>query len=246
VDIGGDKVLPDFQSGDEKNPLLGWRAIRFSLALPELFKTQLRAILRSSVNGNVRIMFPLISGIEEIDQALALLDEARTECRAAGQPFAEHIEAGVMIEVPSAALTADILAEKADFLSVGTNDLIQYTLAVDRGNERVSYLAQPTHPAVLRLLKHTIDSAHQRGVKAAMCGEMAGDPKFTVLLLGLGLDEFSMAAQSISRVKRLIRSVNMADCRSLVEEALRGISYTQNMDTVNAWMAEHCPAELAV
>jgi phosphotransferase system enzyme I (PtsI) len=246
VDIGGDKILPDFQSGDEKNPILGWRAIRFSLALPELFKTQLRAILRSSVNGNVRIMFPLISGIEEIDQALALLDEARAECRAAGQSFAEHIEAGAMIEVPSAAITADILAEKADFLSVGTNDLIQYSLAVDRGNERVSYLAQPTHPAVLRLLKHTIDSAHRRGIKAAMCGEMAGDPKFTVLLLGLGLDEFSMAAQSIPRVKRLIRSVNMADCRSLVEETLRGISYMQNMDTVNAWMEEHCPAELAV
>jgi phosphotransferase system enzyme I (PtsI) len=245
VDIGGDKILPDFQSGDEKNPLLGWRAIRFSLALPELFKTQLRAILRSSVNGNVKIMFPLVSGIEEIDQALALLDEARDECRAAGQAFAEHIDTGVMIEVPSAAVTADILAGKVDFFSVGTNDLIQYSLAVDRGNERVGYLAQPAHPAVLRLLKHTIDSAHRQGIKAAMCGEMAGDPKSTALLLGLGLDEFSMAAQSIPRIKRVIRSVNMADCRSLAEEVLRGRSWKENADTVEAWMEANCPEELA-
>jgi phosphotransferase system enzyme I (PtsI) len=245
VDIGGDKVLPDFNSGDEKNPLLGWRAIRFSLASPDLFKAQLRAILRSSVNGSVKIMFPLISGIEELEAALVLFGEARDECRAAGQAFAEHIDVGVMIEVPSAAITADILAERADFFSVGTNDLIQYSLAVDRGNERVSYLAKSTHPAVLRFLKHTIDSAHQRGIKAAMCGEMAGDPKAAALLLGLGLDEFSMAAQSIPRVKRVIRGVNMVDCRSLVEEVLRGISWKQNADMVDAWMAEHCPAELA-
>ncbi|MDR1024979.1 MAG: phosphoenolpyruvate--protein phosphotransferase [Treponema sp.] len=244
MDIGGDKILPDFQSGDEKNPLLGWRAIRFSLALPELFKTQLRAILRASVSGNVKIMFPLVSGIEEIDQALALLDEARDECRTAGQSFAERIDVGIMIEVPSAAITADILAEKVDFFSVGTNDLIQYSLAVDRGNERISYLAQPAHPAVLRLLKHTIDSAHQRGIKAAMCGEMAGNPKSTALLLGLGLDEFSMAAQSIPVIKRIIRSVNMVDCRNLVDEVLRGISWEQNTSMVDEWMMEHCPGEL--
>jgi phosphotransferase system enzyme I (PtsI) len=244
VDIGGDKVLPDFQSPDEKNPLLGWRAIRFSLALPELFKTQLRAILRASVNGTVKIMFPLISGIEEIEQALALLGEARDECRAAGQAFAEDIKVGTMIEVPSAAITADILAEKSDFFSVGTNDLIQYSLAVDRDNERVNYLAKPAHPAVLRFLKHTIDSAHRRGIKAAMCGEMAGDPQFTALLLGLGLDEFSMAFQSIPLVKQIIRSVKMADCRTLAEEALRGSSWTQNTALVDEWMAEHCPEEL--
>jgi phosphotransferase system enzyme I (PtsI) len=246
VDIGGDKILPDFQSPDEKNPLMGWRAIRFSLALPELFKTQLRAILRSSVNGTVRIMFPLVSGIEEIEQALAFLDEARDECRTAGQPFADHIDVGTMIEVPSAAITADILAEKSDFFSVGTNDLIQYSLAVDRGNERVNYLATPTHPAVLRFLKHTIDSAHRKGIKAAMCGEMAGDLKSTALLLGLGLDEFSMAPQSIPRVKQIIRSVNMADCRKLADEALRGISWKQNSRLIEEWMAEHCPVELTV
>jgi phosphotransferase system enzyme I (PtsI) len=244
VDIGGDKILPDFQSGDEKNPLLGWRAIRFSLALPELFKTQLRAILRSSVNGRVRIMFPLISGIEEIEAALALLDEAREECRAARQPFADHLEVGTMIEVPSAAVTADILAEKSDFFSVGTNDLVQYSLAVDRSNERVGYLAQPAHPAVLRLLKHTIDAAHRRGIRAAMCGEMAGDPASTALLLGLGLDELSMAAQSIPRIKQVIRSLSAESCRKLVEEVLRGVSWERNVEVVEAWMAEHCPAEL--
>jgi phosphotransferase system enzyme I (PtsI) len=246
VDIGGDKILPDFQATDEKNPLLGWRAIRFSLALPDLFKTQLRAILRSSVNGNVKIMFPLVSGIEEIEQALVLLDEAKAECRAKRQPFVDDIAVGTMIEVPSAAITADILAEKSDFFSVGTNDLIQYSMAVDRGNERVNYLAKPTHPAVLRFLKHTIDAAHQRGITAAMCGEMAGDTKSTALLLGLGLDEFSMAAQSIPRVKQVIRDVSMDDCRKLADEALRGISWKQNSELVEEWMAEHCPSEMAV
>jgi phosphotransferase system enzyme I (PtsI) len=245
VDIGGDKILPDFPATDEKNPLLGWRAIRFSLALPDLFKTQLRAILRSSVSGNVKIMFPLISGIEELEQAYALLEEAKAECRAKGQPYADNIEVGAMIEVPSAALTADILAECSGFFSIGTNDLMQYSLAVDRGNERVNYLAQPTHPAILRLLKHIIDSAHQAGIKAAMCGEMAGDPGSTALLLGLGLDEFSMAAQAIPQIKRIVRGVSMESCRRLAEEALRGSSWKQNAALVNAWMAEHCPAELA-
>jgi phosphotransferase system enzyme I (PtsI) len=242
VDIGGDKILPDFQSGDEKNPLLGWRAIRFSLALPELFKAQLRAILRASVDGNARIMFPLVSGVEEIEQALALLEEARDECRAARQPFAERLEVGAMIEVPAAAVTADILAERTDFFSVGTNDLIQYSLAVDRGNERVGYLAQPAHPAVLRLVKHTIDSAHQRGIRVAMCGEMAGTPWSVPLLLGLGLDEFSMAAQSIPLIKQVIRGVRAEDCRKLAEEVLRGASWKQNAALVEAWLAEHYPA----
>ncbi|GHV91086.1 phosphoenolpyruvate-protein phosphotransferase [Spirochaetia bacterium] len=243
VDIGGDKILPDFQvTANEKNPLLGWRAIRFSLALPELFKTQLRAILRASVEGNVRIMFPLISGIEELEQARALLVEAKAECRARKQPFADNIEVGAMIEVPSAAMTADILAEGSDFFSIGTNDLIQYSLAVDRGNERVNYLAQPTHPAVLRFLKMTIDAAHKKGIKAAMCGELAGDSSVTALLLGLGLDEFSMAAQSIPHVKRIVRGVSMKSCRKLAEEALKGTSWIQNATLVKAWMVKNLPA----
>jgi phosphotransferase system enzyme I (PtsI) len=246
VDIGGDKVLPDFRTTDEKNPLLGWRAIRFSLALPELFKTQLRAILRSSVNGNVKILFPLISGIEELEQARGFLEEAKAECRANGQAYAEGIEVGAMIEVPSAAVTADILAERSDFFSIGTNDLIQYSLAVDRGNERVNYLARSTHPAILRLLKSIINLAHQAGIKVAMCGEMAGDPGCTALLLGLGLDEFSMTAQAIPQIKRIVRGLSLEDCRKLVEEALRGNSWKQNTALVESWMAEHCPLGLTV
>ncbi|MDR0998231.1 MAG: phosphoenolpyruvate--protein phosphotransferase [Treponema sp.] len=246
VDIGGDKILPDFRAFDEKNPLLGWRAIRFSLALPEFFKNQLRAILRSSVNGSVKILFPLISGIEEMEQARGFLEEAKAECRARGQAYAEGIQVGAMIEVPSAAITADILAERSDFFSIGTNDLIQYTLAVDRGNERVNYLAQFTHPAILRLLKTAIDLAHRAGIKAAMCGEMAGDPGCTALLLGLGLDEFSMTAQAIPQIKGIVRELSMEDCRKLAEEVLRGNSWKQNAALVKSWMAGHCPPGLTV
>jgi phosphotransferase system enzyme I (PtsI) len=220
---------------------LGWRAIRFSLAHPELFKTQLRAILRASVDGNARIMFPMISGIEELEEALVMLEEARSECRKRGYAFAKNIEVGAMIEVPSAAMTADILAEQSDFFSIGTNDLIQYTLAADRGNERVNYLGQPCHPAVLRLLKMIIDAAHQRGIRAAMCGELAGDPSVTPLLLGLGLDEFSMTASSIPQVKRIIRGVSMEQCRALAEKALAATSYHQVNSLAAAWLAEHFP-----
>ncbi|MDR3161015.1 MAG: phosphoenolpyruvate--protein phosphotransferase [Spirochaetaceae bacterium] len=241
LDVGGDKLLPEFQSADEKNPLLGWRAIRFCLSLPELFKTQLRAILRASVYGNVAIMFPMISGIEELEQALDILEEAKGECRRRGQAYAPDIKAGTMIEIPSAAMTADILAEKSDFFSIGTNDLIQYTLAVDRGNERVSYLAQPTHPAVLRLLKGIIDTAHEKGIPVAMCGELAGDTAATALLLGLGLDEFSMTAASIPLVKRIIRGAALENCRALTEEALQCSSYHQVSALVEAWMNRFFP-----
>ena len=241
MDIGGDKILPDYMGAAEKNPLLGWRAIRFSLSMPDFFKTQLRAILRSSVNGNVKIMFPMISGLEELDNALALLDEARAECRKKKQPFADNIEVGAMIEVPSAAMTADILAKRSDFFSIGTNDLVQYSMAVDRGNEKVGYLAQPAHPAILRFIKTTIDAAHKRGIKAAMCGEMAGDPGLTVLLLGLGLDEFSMAASSIPRVKQIIRGVSVSDCRELAAELLKGVSSMANKALMKAWMTEKFP-----
>ena len=241
MDIGGDKILPDFYTVPEKNPLLGWRAIRLSLSMPESFKTQLRAILRSSVDGNVKIMFPMISGIEELDKALALLEEAKYECRKKKQAYAENIEVGIMIEVPSAAMTSDILAKRSDFFSIGTNDLVQYSLAVDRGNERVSYLAQPAHPAMLRFLKATVDAAHSRGIKAAMCGELAGDPGMTVLLLGLGLDELSMAAPSIPHVKQIIREVNIGACRELAAELLEGVSFMANNALLKAWMTENFP-----
>jgi phosphotransferase system enzyme I (PtsI) len=239
VDVGGDKVLPELQTTNEKNPLLGWRAIRFSLAHPEMFKVQLRAILRASVEGNVRIMFPMISGIEEMEQALALLDEARAECTKKGQPFNSNIEVGTMIEIPSAAMTADILAEKSDFFSIGTNDLIQYSLAVDRGNEKVNYLGNPFHPAVLRFLKQTIDAAHEKGIKAAMCGEFAGEPLATALLTGLGLDEFSMTASSIPRVKQIIRSASLESCKALAQECLSLRSTREIRLVVDKWMSDN-------
>jgi phosphotransferase system enzyme I (PtsI) len=239
LDVGGDKISPNMQAMDDKNPLLGWRAIRMCLALPDFFKTQLRAILRASVYGKVKIMFPMISGIEELEQALALLEEAKAECVQKKQRFAKKIEVGVMIEIPSAAMSADILARKSDFFSIGTNDLLQYTLAVDRGNERVSYLAQPFHPAFLRLMRQTIDASHEAGIKAAMCGELAGTPIAVPILLGLGLDEFSMAASAIPQVKRIIRGTTLEDCRTLAEKALANTSYKQTDALVKGWMAEH-------
>ncbi|MDR0411278.1 MAG: phosphoenolpyruvate--protein phosphotransferase [Treponema sp.] len=218
IDIGGDKVISNMVDTVEKNPLLGARAIRFSLAFPEIFKTQLRAILRSSIFGDVRIMFPMISCAVELRRALFFLEEAKDECRKRGQTFAKNIAVGCMIEVPAAAEIADILAEDSAFFSIGTNDLIQYSLAVDRNNELVNYLAQPFHPAVLRFIKKTIDAAHSANIKASMCGELAGDASATALLLGMGLDEFSMAASSIPRIKKVIRTVSMKDCRILAEK----------------------------
>ena len=245
MDVGGDKVASDsvsrLQATDEKNPLLGCRAIRLSLANPELFKTQLRAMLRASVHGNLKIMFPLICCVEEVEQARALLDEARAECKKRNQPFAENIEVGIMIEVPSAAISADILAEKVGFFSVGTNDLIQYTLAADRGNEKVHYLSDAHHPAVLRLIKRTIDAAHERGIKASVCGELAGDPLATAILLGLGLDEFSMNAPSIPKIKEIVRGVSLESCRALAAEAMRGRSVAEVRGSVSAWMARNFP-----
>jgi phosphotransferase system enzyme I (PtsI) len=188
-------------------------------------------------------MFPMISGVEEMEQAFALLDEARAECKKKNQPFAEDIGTGVMIEIPSAAMIADILAEKAAFFSIGTNDLIQYSLAVDRGNEKVSYLGEPLHPAVLRFLQRTIDAAHARGIKAAMCGELAGDPSATAVLLGLGLDEFSMAVSSIPLIKKIIRGTSMESCKTLATEALKGRSIAEIRALVDAWTAENAPAE---
>jgi phosphotransferase system enzyme I (PtsI) len=243
VDLGGDKVIPEVQAGFEKNPLLGWRAIRLSLANPELFKVQLRAILRAGADGNVRIMFPMISGIEEMEQALVLLDEARAELKKKRQPHAKKVETGAMIEIPSAAITADILAEKSDFFSIGTNDLIQYSLAVDRGNEKVSRLSEPYHPAMLRLLKRIIDAAHEKGIKAAMCGELAGDSSATALLLGLGLDEFSMISSAIPQVKRIIRGISMESCQALAAECLRGRCVAEVRSSVEAWTAANIRME---
>ncbi len=227
LDVGGDKVVPDLAIAEEKNPLLGWRAIRYCLSDKELFQNQLRAILRASFYGDARIMFPMISGPGELDLALKALDEAKAECRKRSQAFREDIPVGIMIEVPSAALIADLLAPKVDFFSIGTNDLIQYTIAVDRGNEKVAYLNEPFHPAVLRLIKKVIDDGHAAGIPVSMCGEMASDPYAAVVLLGLGLDEFSMSAVSVPNVKRTIRSISLSEASDVASEVLKQGSHQE-------------------
>ena len=220
LDIGGDKFLSQFKIPHEMQPFLGWRAIRFCLARPDIFKLQLRAILRASAHGNLKLMYPMISGVEELRQANRLLDEAKAELRQNGLKFNDKIEVGVMVEVPSAALTADILAKEADFFSIGTNDLIQYSLAVDRSNEKVAYLYDPAHPAILRLIKSIIEAAHQSNIKVAMCGEMAGEPSLALILLGLGLDEFSLPPQVIPELKYLIRAISFKSAQEIASQAL--------------------------
>jgi phosphotransferase system enzyme I (PtsI) len=220
LDLGGDKFLSQFDMPKEIKPFLGWRAIRFCLANPDIFKMQLRAILRASVYGKLKLMYPMISGIEELRQANVILDECKDELRKVRQPFDEDIEVGVMIEVPSAAMTADLLAKEADFFSIGTNDLIQYALAVDRTNEKVAYLYEPAHPAVLRMIKNIIDAAHANNIWVGMCGEMASDEIFTPVLLGLGLDEFSMPSLAVPQIKYILRSMTMAEAQKIAAEAL--------------------------
>ena len=220
LDIGGDKVMPELGAQDEKNPLLGWRAIRFCLSRQDIFKIQLRAILRAAVFGDTRIMFPMIATADELDRALAVVDAARAECLEKGQKVAGDLPIGIMVEIPAAAMTSDILARKSAFFSIGTNDLIQYTLAVDRGNEKVAYLHEPYQPAVLRLIRMTIDNGRAAGIPVGMCGEMAADPALAVVLLGLGLDEFSMSSASVPAVKRAIRSTTLAEAKEVAEAAM--------------------------
>ncbi|MFH1504466.1 MAG: phosphoenolpyruvate--protein phosphotransferase [Candidatus Omnitrophota bacterium] len=221
IDIGGDKFLSQPQVPKEISPFLGWRAIRFCLARPEVFKTQLRAILRSSVGKNVKLMFPMISGIEELREAKILLKECKAELKKEGVDFDENIPVGTMIEVPSAALTADTLAKESDFFSIGTNDLIQYSLAVDRTNEKVAYLYEPGHPAVLKLIKGIVDAAHRNDISVGMCGEMSGEPIFAFLLLRMGLDNFSMPAPNVPKIKELINNISFKDTENIVENILQ-------------------------
>ncbi|UCC94294.1 MAG: phosphoenolpyruvate--protein phosphotransferase [Candidatus Omnitrophota bacterium] len=221
IDIGGDKFLSQPQVPKEMSPFLGWRAIRFCLAQPDIFKAQLRAILRASAEGEVKVMFPMISGLEELTEAKKILEECKRELRREGKKFNESISVGTMIEVPSAALIADALAKESHFFSIGTNDLIQYSLAVDRANEKVAYLYEPGHPAVLRLIASVVKDAHNNNIWVGMCGEMAGESLFAFLLLGLGLDELSMPPPSVPRVKELIRSVKYEDAKLIAEKAVR-------------------------
>jgi phosphotransferase system enzyme I (PtsI) len=221
IDIGGDKFLSQPEVPQEMSPFLGWRAIRFCLARPEVFRVQLRAILRASVGKNVNLMFPMISGTEELRKAKALLEKCKKELKKEGKKFDSQIPVGAMIEVPSAALTADFLAKECDFFSIGTNDLIQYSLAVDRTNEKVAYLYEPGHPAVLRLIKNIIDAAHRNDIWVGMCGEMSGEPIFAFLLLGMGLDRFSMSLPQVPKIKELVRNINLKDAKAALIEALK-------------------------
>jgi phosphotransferase system enzyme I (PtsI) len=221
LDLGGDKFLSHLQIPPEMNPFLGWRAIRFCLEERDIFRAQLRAILRASAAGNVKIMYPMISCYAELEQANALLEECKEQLRKANVPFDENIEVGAMIEIPSAAVAADTLASRVKFFSLGTNDLIQYSLAVDRLNERIAHLYEPTHPAVLRLIKMTVDAAAKRGIWCGVCGEMAGDPILTPLLLGLGVNELSIAPAVLPRVKFLIRRLKMNEAKELADFALQ-------------------------
>lgn len=221
LDIGGDKELSYLQLPEQPNPFLGYRAVRFSLDRPDVFKTQLRAILRASTYGNIKIMYPMITTVEELQEANRMLDEVKASLRAQQTAFNEDIEVGIMIEVPAAAIIADVLARETDFFSIGTNDLIQYTIAVDRMNEQISHLYQPFHPALLRLIEHIIHAAHAQGNWVGMCGEMAADPLALPLLLGLGLDEFSMSAGSVLPMRKQLRRLKQADMRALTANALK-------------------------
>jgi phosphotransferase system enzyme I (PtsI) len=227
LDLGGDKFASHLQLAKEVNPFLGWRAIRFCLAQPELFCAQIRAILRASAEGNVKMMYPMISGLDELNQANALVEKCKAELREKKIPFNEEMKIGAMIEIPSAALIADTLAQRVKFFSIGSNDLIQYTLAADRTNEKVSHLYEPTHPAILRLIKMTVDAAHKHGIWAGVCGEIAGDPFLTPLLIGLGVDELSCAPPVVAQVKYIIRRLKLTETQALAEFALQCESPTE-------------------
>jgi phosphoenolpyruvate-protein kinase (PTS system EI component) len=220
LDIGGDKPAPYLQLPAEANPFLGWRAIRISLALPEFFKVQLRAVLRAALHGRVLVMFPMIATVEEVVQAQTLLAEAAAELASQGVPHAASIPTGIMVEVPSAAMMADQLAPLIDFFSIGTNDLTQYTFAADRGNARVANVGDPLHPAVLRQIARVIDAAHAAGKWVGLCGELAGRPEGIPILLGLGLDEFSMSAASIPAAKALLARLAVPDAQRVAQRVL--------------------------
>jgi len=243
LDIGGDKFLPNYSAGNEMNPAMGLRAIRFSMKEVDIFKTQLRGILRASTHGKLRILFPMISAIEEIRQAKAILEEVKKSLAKVRIPFDQGIEIGAMIEIPSASITSDLLAREVDFFSIGTNDLIQYALAVDRINEHVSYLYEPLHPAILRIIRGVVQSAHQVGIPVAICGEMAAEPAYSLVLLGLGLDEFSMNPVAIPKVKKVLRMAKFEETQTLVEQVFQLPTASEIECYVRNWMAERFPED---
>ena len=238
MDIGGDKDLPYMNLPKEENPFLGWRAIRIAMDRREILHAQLRAILRASAFGKLRIMFPMIISVEEVRDLKGEIERLKAQLREEGKAFDESIEVGVMVETPAAAVIAHHLAKEVDFFSIGTNDLTQYTLAVDRGNELISHLYNPMSPSVLGLIKQVIDASHAEGKWTGMCGELAGDERATLLLLGMGLDEFSMSAISIPRIKKIIRNTNFEDVKALAAQALAQPTAQDLMNCVNKFIEE--------
>lgn len=243
LDVGGDKLMPELHSEPEPNPFLGWRGIRVSLAEPELFKNQLRAILRASAVGRVGVMYPFISSADEVIAANKLLEEAKSELRAREFDYDEDIQIGAMIEIPSAAVMADAIAAEVDFLSIGTNDLVQYTMAVDRINERVANCYQPAHPAVIRLMKMTVDAAHRNDIWAGLCGEVAGDLLLTPLMVGMEVDELSVGVNQLLPVRRAISRLDTKECRKLVDAVLQ-CSQTNEVERLCGEMAQAAYPEL--
>lgn len=242
-DLGGDKFFSNPKLAKEMNPQMGLRAIRFCLKEIPLFKMQLRAIIRASYYAKTRVLFPMISGIEEIQETKRIFNEVKEELKSQNEPVGEDIEIGVMIEVPSAVIIADKLAKEVDFFSIGTNDLIQYSLAIDRINEQVTYLYEPLHPAVLRLIKQVVDVGHQAGIRVAMCGEMAGEPLYTLILLAMELDELSMNALAIPRVKKIIRASSLKESQELLREVMLFSSATEIRRYVEDYMGKRFPEE---
>lgn len=238
MDIGGDKELPYLNLPKEMNPFLGWRAVRIALDRREILHAQLRAVLRASAFGKLAVMFPMIISVEEIRELKSVLETLKAELCAEGKAFDENIQVGVMVETPSAAVNAKFLAKEVDFFSIGTNDLTQYTLAVDRGNELISHLYNPMSPSVLGLIKQVIDASHAEGKWTGMCGELAGDERAILLLLGMGLDEFSMSAISVPRIKKLIRHVNYQEVKALADEALQKPTAIEIEQLIQAFLAE--------
>ncbi|MBN6064614.1 phosphoenolpyruvate-protein phosphotransferase PtsI [Aggregatibacter actinomycetemcomitans] len=238
MDIGGDKELPYLNLPKEMNPFLGWRAIRIALDRREILHAQLRAVLRASAYGKLAVMFPMIISVEEIRELKSVVEKLKVELRNEGKAFDEDIQIGVMVETPAAAVNAGFLAKEVDFFSIGTNDLTQYTLAVDRGNELISHLYNPMSPSVLNLIKQVIDASHAEGKWTGMCGELAGDERATILLLGMGLDEFSMSAISVPRIKKLIRNVNFQDAKALAEKALQQPTAAEIESLVSDFLSE--------
>ena len=241
LDLGGDKFISSVQIPRDMSPFLGCRAIRFCLERPDIFKTQLRAILRASVHGHIQMMYPMISGLDELRQANVILEQVKMALRDEQIPFDETMKVGIMIEVPAAVMMAEALARETNFFSIGTNDLIQYTLAVDRVNVKTAHLYEPAHPAVLKMIQKTVDAGHNEGIHVALCGEMASDPMLAFLLLGMGIDEFSMSAAGILMVKRMIRSVKLQDAQRTAYDAMQLATGQEVEEHVNAQLRKILP-----